>query len=67
MSTVATMTLQTPWDCRWSRPGYRVPGVPAQFQPETIWVCTRTGDRRCVDASDCEDCWHWESAIPNDH
>ena len=60
MATTAVATLQTAWDCRWSRPGYRVPGVQEQFQPETRWVCTRTGERRCIDALECEQCPHWE-------
>jgi hypothetical protein len=60
MATTAVATLQTAWDCRWSRPGYRVTGVPDQFQPETLWICTRTGERRCIDAAECEHCPHWE-------
>ena len=59
MATTAVATLQTAWDCRWSRLGYRVPGVPEQFQPETRWVCTRTGERRCIDTLECEQCPHW--------
>ena len=60
MATTAVATLQTAWDCRFSRPGYRVPGVPEHFQPETRWICTRTGERRCIDALECERCPHWE-------
>jgi hypothetical protein len=62
MATTAVATLQAAWDCRWSRPGYRVAGVVEQFQPETRWVCTRTGERRCIEASECEQCPHWEYA-----
>ena len=63
MAITAVATLQTAWDCRWSRPGYRVAGVQEQFQPETRWVCCiRTGERRCIDTSECEQCPHWEYA-----
>jgi hypothetical protein len=41
---IATATLQTIWDCRWSRPGYRVLGVPDHLQPEKLWVCIRRGE-----------------------
>jgi hypothetical protein len=60
MATSTVATLQAAWDCRWSRPGYRVAGVPDQFQPETRWICTRTGERRCIDVAECERCPHWE-------
>ena len=65
MPTTAVATLQTIWDCKWSRPGYRVAGVEEQFQPETAWVCVR-GERRGVTERDCEHCAHWESG-PDDH
>jgi hypothetical protein len=45
MARTATMTLQTIWDCRWSRPGYRVIGVDEHRQPEKLWVCVRRGER----------------------
>jgi hypothetical protein len=48
------------WDCRWSRPGYRVTGVLDHLQPETLWVCTRRGDRRAVTEEECENCPYWE-------
>jgi hypothetical protein len=60
MPKTAIATLQTIWDCRWSRTGYRVAGVPEQFQPEAVWVCVRTGDRRGVCEEECEQCPHWE-------
>jgi hypothetical protein len=60
MATTSVADVQTAWDCRWSRPGYRVPGVPDQLQPETFWVCMRTGDRRCISSEECEECPHWE-------
>jgi hypothetical protein len=40
---VTTATLQTIWDCRWSRPGYRVLGVQDHLQPEKLRF-----DRRCA-------------------
>ena len=59
MSATRVATLQTIWDCRWSRPGYRVAGVEDHLQPETRWVCVR-GDRRCISEEECEQCPHWE-------
>ena len=67
MATTAVATLQTVWDCRWSRAGYRVAGVPEQFQPETRWICTRTGERRNIDTAECEACPHWELASRQQH
>jgi hypothetical protein len=60
MAATAVATLQTAWDCRWSRPGYRVRGVPEQLQRETVWVCIRTGERRPVNEAECEHCANWE-------
>lgn len=48
------------WDCRWSRPGYRVFGVPEHLQPEKMWVCVRRGERCGVTEKECEDCSYWE-------
>jgi hypothetical protein len=67
MPTTAVATLQTAWDCRWSRPGYRVAGVPDQFQPETFWICVRTGERRSFDPVECETCPHWELEAQQRH
>ena len=61
MSTTRIATLQTIWDCRFSRPGYRLIGVEDLLQPEKLWVCDRTGVRRGVTEEECEDCPHWES------
>ncbi len=58
MSRIAT--LQTIWDCRWSRPGHRVLGVQDHLQPEQLWVCVRRGERRGVTEEECEECGHWE-------
>jgi hypothetical protein len=62
MSATCIATLQTIWDCRWSRPGYRLFGIEDQLQPEKLWVCVRT-ERRGVTEEECEHCPHWE-AIP---
>ena len=61
MYRTSVATLQTIWDCRWSRPGYRLFGVEDQLQPEKLWVCLRTGGRRGVTEEECADCPHWES------
>jgi hypothetical protein len=61
MSSTAIATLQTAWDCRWSRPGHRVTGIEDRLQPETLWVCVRDGDRRCISTEECEECPHWEA------
>lgn len=61
MATTAVATLQTAWDCRWSRPGHRLTGVPDRLQPETVWMCVRTGTRIPVEASRCETCSDWQA------
>ena len=63
MATTVAATLQTAWDYRWSRPAYRVEGVPEPFQPET----PRTGERRCIDAAECEHCRHREFESRQQH
>ena len=60
MPLTATAALQTIWDCRWSRPGYRVIGIADNWQPEPLWVCIRTGERRGVTEEECENCPHWQ-------
>ena len=57
---MATATLQTVWDCHWSRPGHHITGVSDALQPETTWVCTRDGDRRAVCGDECAGCSRWE-------
>jgi hypothetical protein len=59
MNHTATMTLQTIWDCRWSRPGYRLTHVEEPDQPEALWMCVRTGVRRPVTEEECAACPHW--------
>jgi len=61
METTSLAPLRTVRDCRWTRHGYRVSGVPDQLQPETPWVCVRTGDRQSVSAEECLYCPYWEA------
>lgn len=61
MAATRIAVLQTIWDCRWSRVGYRVAGAPG-LKPEAAWVCIRTGDRRAVTEEECENCVHWQMA-----
>ena len=56
----AIAVQQTIWDCRWSQPGLRLAGIADGDQPEPIWVCIRTGERRGVSEQHCEHCPHWE-------
>ena len=60
MAKTSVATLQTIWDCRWSRPGFRLSGVTERLQPESMWVCVRTGCRERVNDATCEACPHWE-------
>ena len=60
MSCTPATTLQTIWDCKWIRRGYRVAGVPEQFQPESRWICVRGSERRNVTEAECEQCPHWQ-------
>jgi hypothetical protein len=63
MARTAVATLQTVWDCRWSRPGFQLASLGFRDQPEPLWVCTRTGAPREVDEAECETCEHWEMDI----
>jgi len=60
MAKTAVATLQAIWDCRWSRPGFRLSNVKESLQPESAWVCIRTGTRRGVTEAECEHCPHFE-------
>ena len=60
MARTAIATQQTPWDCRWTRPGFRLFGVGEPHQPESLWVCTRNGLHHGVTDEQCEKCPHWE-------
>ena len=44
MAKIAIATEQTAWDCKWSRPGFRLAGIDEAQQPESVWVCIRTGE-----------------------
>ena len=67
MPKVAAATLQTLWDCRWSRPpgnhapGPSEPGAGVDGAPSGTWVCIRPGGRRPVTEDECEGCEYWES------
>jgi hypothetical protein len=60
MPRTAIATQQTAWECKWSRPGFRLAGVEESLQPESVWVCVRTGERRPVSDDRCEQCPYWE-------
>lgn len=62
MDRTAVATMQTPWDCRWARLGYRLPGLPEAQQLEGLWVCVRReGVRRTVTDKECAECGFWEA------
>ncbi len=67
MPTTTTATLQTIWDCRFSRPGYRLFGVEDHLQPEKLWVCVRGGERRGVTEEECEACPEWRPLPEGSH
>jgi hypothetical protein len=60
MPLPADATPHLIWDCRWSRPGYRVIGVEDHLQPEKLWVCVRGPERRGVTEEECASCPQWE-------
>ena len=63
MTRIETATLQTPWDCKWSRFGrtHASPKAPA----EGLWVCVyHDGTRRSIDPSECETCLYFEYESP---
>jgi hypothetical protein len=57
---MATATVHTVWDCRWSRPGHHITGIADALQPETTWVCVREGGRAAICEDDCARCSRWE-------
>jgi len=59
MARIAIATLQSGWDCRWSRPDDHA--GPASPRGESV-VCDRTGVQRRVSLAECEACVHWELA-----
>jgi hypothetical protein len=60
MARTTVAVAQTIWNCRWSRPGYRLAGLDERFQPEPTWVCIRGGVRAEVPEQRCETCERWE-------
>ena len=61
MKPITVSLSQAVWDCRWSRPGYRLTAFDDAEQPETVWVCIRHGERRPITAPECEVCPHWQA------
>lgn len=63
---VSVATLQTVWDCHWSRVGRRMRGVGEHRRPEALWVCVRPpAPRRSVTEAQCERCQFWEAGDPD--
>ena len=62
MNAIAVTTLQTPWDCRWSRFASRR-GTAGQ-RPKTLWVCTYRCSQIPILASDCDNCSCFEFQPP---
>lgn len=60
MAKTTVATLQTAWDCRWSRPDYHVATSPAIKRLESAWACLRDGQRQTIDPADCETCSFWQ-------
>ena len=63
MSRTAIATLQTPWDCKWSRFGriHASRSTPA----EGLWVCVYPdGTRHSINPVECETCGHFEYESP---
>jgi hypothetical protein len=65
MARTATATLQTPWDCKWSRFG-QVRAEGLKGRAEGLWVCVYPDEstRRPIGVSECETCPHWEYNPP---
>lgn len=61
MTRTATATAQRTRDCVWSRPGIQLAGLELELQPETPWVCVRTGTRMPTSDGACEQCPYWEA------
>ena len=59
-------TLQTIWDCRWSRLGRQRRTDGGREQPEPFWVCVRhPGKQRGVTEQECEECGFWAQEDPD--
>jgi hypothetical protein len=64
MARTTVMTLQTIWDCQWSRPA-RPAGV-MQEPLDGLWVCVRPQGnlvRRPVIEEECAACPHWQATL----
>jgi hypothetical protein len=60
MSRIAIATLQTPWDCKWSRFG-RMRTTRPGIAVEGLWVCVYgNAGRRPIEESVCATCPNWE-------
>jgi len=63
MSRIAIATLQTPWDCKWSRFG-RI-HASRRGPAEGLWLCVHPdATRRCIEPSECETCSRFEYESP---
>jgi hypothetical protein len=60
MARTAIATLQTVWDCKWSRPGFQMLALAEPRASGTLWFCVRSGRRKDVTDEQCEKCPHWE-------
>jgi hypothetical protein len=60
MTRIALDTRKTPWECKWSRPGFRLAGLHESLQPESVWVCVRRKARRRLSDTTCDDCPFWQ-------
>jgi hypothetical protein len=61
MAKTAIATSQRAWECKWSRPGIRLAELEEERQPESEWVCVRTGIRHPVTDERCEQCPYWQA------
>jgi hypothetical protein len=61
MTRIALATRKTPWECKWSRPGFRLAGLDESLQPESVWVCVRLKTRRRLSDTTCDDCPYWQA------
>jgi hypothetical protein len=63
MDRIAVATPQNAWDCKSSRPGFRLAGLEESAPPESVWMCVRTGQRRRLSEHTCKHCPYWEEAV----
>lgn len=65
MARTATVTLQTIWDCRWSRPACPPGGLTLEAH-DGLWVCVLPQGnivRRPVAAEECSACPYWQAEL----